>query len=98
MMSMAGSVVLRGRHCCRRGSAALADGGLLGGCGGGGLDVATLHLDAAQALPVAPLQQQVALRRGATARGAPRVVVVSPLFLHFPDGLKFQCTEGMRSQ
>ena len=55
MMSMAGSVVLRGRHCCRRGSAALADGGLLGGRRGGGLDVATLHLDAAQALPVAPL-------------------------------------------
>ena len=35
---------------CGRGAAL----GLLGGRGGGGLDVAALHLDAAQALPVAP--------------------------------------------
>jgi hypothetical protein len=39
---------------CGRG-AALADGGFLGGHGSGGLDVTALHLDAAQALPVAPL-------------------------------------------
>jgi hypothetical protein len=47
--------------------AALADGGLLGGCGG---LVAALHLDTVQALPVA------------AARGAPHVVVV-PCLLHF---------------
>jgi hypothetical protein len=40
---------------CNRG-AALADGGLLGGCDGGGRGlVVVLHLDTAQALPVAPL-------------------------------------------
>jgi hypothetical protein len=44
--------------------AALADGGLLGGRSGGDLVVA-LHLDTAQALPVA------------AARGAPRVFLAS---------------------
>jgi hypothetical protein len=47
----AGWVVLGGCGSCGRGAAL----GLLGGRGGGGLDVAALHLDAAQALPVAPL-------------------------------------------
>jgi hypothetical protein len=79
-------VVLRGRSCC--GGAALADGRLLGGYGGCGLDVTAMHLHAAQALPVAPLQQQVALcRRACTtaASGAPppRVVVIPRLLLHF---------------
>ena len=89
MVGVVGWVVLRGCSCCR-GGAALAHSRLLGGRGGGGLDVAALHLDAAQALPVAPLQKQVALRRRAAARGAPRVVVVPRLLLHFPDELKFQ--------
>ena len=50
LVGVAGWVVL---GSCGRG-AALTDGGLLGGRDGGGL-VATLHLDTAQALPVAPL-------------------------------------------
>jgi hypothetical protein len=82
-------VALRGRSCW--GGAALANGRLLGGYGGRGLDVAAMHLHAAQALPVAPLQQQVALCRRASATaacGAPRVVVIPRLLLHFPDQLK----------
>jgi hypothetical protein len=43
MVGVASWVVL---GSCGRG-AALADGDLLGGRGGGGLDVAALHLDAA---------------------------------------------------
>lgn len=54
MVGVADWVVLRCR-CRRGGGAALADGCLLSGRRGGGLDVATLNLDAAQALPVAPL-------------------------------------------
>lgn len=69
------------------GRTALASRGLLGGHGGGGVDVAAVHLDAAQPLPVAPLQEQVALRRrsaaaAAAAGGAPRVVVIPRLLLH----------------
>jgi hypothetical protein len=54
VVGVADWVVLRCR-CRRRGGAALADGCLLSGRRGGGLDVATLNLDAAQTLPVAPL-------------------------------------------
>jgi hypothetical protein len=91
VVGVAGRVVLRGRRgCSGGGGAALSYRGLLGGRRGRGLDVAALHLDAAQALPVSPLQQQVALRRRATAsapaaaaaRGASRLVVLPRLPLH----------------
>lgn len=44
--------------------------GLLGGRRGCGLDIAALHFDAEQALPISPLQQQVALGRRTTTAAA----------------------------
>lgn len=63
-------------HC----SASLAGCGPLGGGRRSRLDVAAAHLDTAQSLPIAPLQQRVPLRRSAAV--AARVVVVARLPLH----------------
>lgn len=84
VVGVAGRVVLCGRRGSGSGCAALAYRCLLGGRSGGSLDIAALHLDAAQALAVAPLQQQVAIGRSAAAaaRGASRLVVLPRLPFH----------------